>query len=197
MPPSRGSSQPQGWNPGLPHCRRVLYHLSQQGSPLVSQEQGSPHADPSLPGLRLPKDELKRVHTHGPSPTKRLQPGLAGCSSSSCPPPPPPQAAGQLTLHQKAEQPICKPAAHKGRRGRLSHANANTALPREASAARPRPAVPRTRAAWLCYFNMRFPTSADHHRPQRVVPKGDRGWGGKHWKSEVDIREIFFLSTYS
>ena len=22
----------QGWNPGLPHCRQVLYHLSHQGS---------------------------------------------------------------------------------------------------------------------------------------------------------------------
>ena len=25
----------QGLNPGLPHCRRILYHLSYQGSPLV------------------------------------------------------------------------------------------------------------------------------------------------------------------
>ena len=24
----------QGWNPGLPHCRQILYHLSHQGSPL-------------------------------------------------------------------------------------------------------------------------------------------------------------------
>ena len=23
----------KGWNPGLPHCRRILYHLSHQGSP--------------------------------------------------------------------------------------------------------------------------------------------------------------------
>ena len=23
----------QGWNPGLPHCRQILYHLSHQGSP--------------------------------------------------------------------------------------------------------------------------------------------------------------------
>ena len=28
MPSSRGSSQPQGSNWGLPHCRRILYHLS-------------------------------------------------------------------------------------------------------------------------------------------------------------------------
>ena len=25
----------QGSNPGLPHCRRILYHLSRQGSPLA------------------------------------------------------------------------------------------------------------------------------------------------------------------
>ena len=31
-PFSRGSSQ--GLNPGLSHCRQVLYHLSHQGSPL-------------------------------------------------------------------------------------------------------------------------------------------------------------------
>ena len=24
----------QGWNPGLPHCRWILYQLSHQGSPL-------------------------------------------------------------------------------------------------------------------------------------------------------------------
>ena len=25
----------QGSNPGLPHCRQILYHLSHQGSPLI------------------------------------------------------------------------------------------------------------------------------------------------------------------
>ena len=25
----------KGWNPGLPHCRRILYHLSHQGSPRI------------------------------------------------------------------------------------------------------------------------------------------------------------------
>ena len=30
----QGIFQTQGSNPGLPHCRRVLYHLSYQGSPL-------------------------------------------------------------------------------------------------------------------------------------------------------------------
>ena len=39
MPSSRGSSQPRDWtqglNPGLPHCRQILYHLSHQGSPRI------------------------------------------------------------------------------------------------------------------------------------------------------------------
>ena len=25
----------QGSNPGLPHCRRILYHLNHQGNPMV------------------------------------------------------------------------------------------------------------------------------------------------------------------
>ena len=28
----------QGSNPGLPHCRRILYHLSHQGSPISPKE---------------------------------------------------------------------------------------------------------------------------------------------------------------
>ena len=28
----------QRWNPGLPHCRRILYYLSHQGSPVVKWE---------------------------------------------------------------------------------------------------------------------------------------------------------------
>ena len=33
IPVSRGSSQPRGLNPGLPHYRQILYHLSRWGSP--------------------------------------------------------------------------------------------------------------------------------------------------------------------
>ena len=32
MPFSRGIFLTQGLNPGLPHCKQVLYHLSHQGS---------------------------------------------------------------------------------------------------------------------------------------------------------------------
>ena len=31
--PLQGIFPIQGWNPGLPHCRQILYHLSYQGSP--------------------------------------------------------------------------------------------------------------------------------------------------------------------
>ena len=34
FPFSRGSSQHQGSNPGLLHCRRILYQLSHNGSPV-------------------------------------------------------------------------------------------------------------------------------------------------------------------
>ena len=27
----------QGWNPGLPHCRGILYHLGHQGSPRIQE----------------------------------------------------------------------------------------------------------------------------------------------------------------
>ena len=33
MPSCRGLFPTQGSNPGLPHCRRILYHLSHQESP--------------------------------------------------------------------------------------------------------------------------------------------------------------------
>ena len=41
--PSPGNFPTQGSNPGLPHCRQTLYHLSHQGSPnkrLVDAEVG-------------------------------------------------------------------------------------------------------------------------------------------------------------
>ena len=35
FPFSKGSSQPRDTNPGLPHCRWVLYQLSHKGSPRI------------------------------------------------------------------------------------------------------------------------------------------------------------------
>ena len=50
FPFSRESSQPQGSNPGLPHCRWILYQLSHKGNPPpkglgkdnMSQQRGLP-----------------------------------------------------------------------------------------------------------------------------------------------------------
>ena len=33
----------QGSNPGLPHCRQILYHLSHQGSPSIKDEKKPRH----------------------------------------------------------------------------------------------------------------------------------------------------------
>ena len=35
FPLSRGIFPTQGSNPGLPHCRRILYQLSHKGSPRI------------------------------------------------------------------------------------------------------------------------------------------------------------------
>ena len=42
FPFSRGSSQPHWLNPGLPHCRWILYHLSHQGSPRILEWEAYP-----------------------------------------------------------------------------------------------------------------------------------------------------------
>ena len=94
MPSSKGSSQPQGWNLGLSPALQADSLVSEPpGTPLGFREQGHTNVDPSLPGLRLPKAELERVHTHGPSPTECLLSGLAGRLLSSCPVRPPTPAA--------------------------------------------------------------------------------------------------------
>ena len=35
----------QGWNPGLLHCRQILYHLSHQGSPAFTAQIFSKERD--------------------------------------------------------------------------------------------------------------------------------------------------------
>ena len=70
----------QGSNPGLPHCRRILYHLSHKGSPTLSDP-----LDCSLPGSSV-HDYLgknTRVGCHallqGIFPTQGSNPGLLHC----------------------------------------------------------------------------------------------------------------------
>ena len=51
----------QGSNPGLPHCRQILYHLSHQGSPRMlewvaypfSRELPKPGVEPWSPALQI------------------------------------------------------------------------------------------------------------------------------------------------
>ena len=50
IPFSRGSSQPQGSNPGLSHCGWILYHRSHQGSPRILEWVAYPFSSgPSQP----------------------------------------------------------------------------------------------------------------------------------------------------
>ena len=47
FPVSRRSSQPRDWNPGLLHCRWILYQLSHKGSPRILGWVGYPFSSGS------------------------------------------------------------------------------------------------------------------------------------------------------
>ena len=47
FPFSRGSFQPRSLNPGLPHCRRILYQLSHGGSPRILEWVANPFSSGS------------------------------------------------------------------------------------------------------------------------------------------------------
>ena len=50
----------QGSNPGLPHCGRILYQLSHEGSPRVL-EWVAPLVVEADPGIKLVEQELNRT----------------------------------------------------------------------------------------------------------------------------------------
>ena len=64
----------QGLNPGLPHCRQILYQLSHQGSPRILEWVAYPFSDFPDPGIEpgspvlqadiLPS-ELRAARGHG------------------------------------------------------------------------------------------------------------------------------------
>ena len=54
----------QGSNPGLPHCRQILYQLSHKGSPTIL---GGLQFTAGI--LLLWKDTLKEIHKTSPPPT--------------------------------------------------------------------------------------------------------------------------------
>ena len=47
FPFTRGIFPTQGLNPGLPHCRQILYQLSYQGSPIIPRSPIIPSRSPS------------------------------------------------------------------------------------------------------------------------------------------------------
>ena len=95
----------QGSNPGLPHCRQTLYHLSHQGSPTKTKQCRKKNSCPFLlleslrplsfsraldpfllegPGLliNLPKDELSQRLTSSSSLQAALETPSTLCSQS-------------------------------------------------------------------------------------------------------------------
>ena len=75
----------QGWNPGLPHCRQILYHLSHQGSPRILEWGGptpspgelpDPGTEPGFPACRQILYQL----TFSPNPQYTLTPFTDGSS---------------------------------------------------------------------------------------------------------------------
>ena len=79
FPFSRGFSQPRDWtqvsNPGLPHCRQILYPLSHNGSP---KAYSSVHFSHSVVSNSLRPHGLQ--HTRPPCPSAN-----PGVYSNSCP----------------------------------------------------------------------------------------------------------------
>ena len=85
----------QGWNPGLLHCRRILYRLSYQGSPLIRREMknlpdGSGAPSPTQAAL----NDLPSPRPHSPSP----QPPWLALPEEAPPGTPPPISDSSL-LH--------------------------------------------------------------------------------------------------
>ena len=90
----------QGLNPGLPHCRRIIYQLSHKGSPMEPSIQFSSVAqscptlcDPmnrSTPGLPVHHQLLEFIQTHVHGVGDAIQPSHP-LSSPSAPAPSPSQ----------------------------------------------------------------------------------------------------------
>ena len=59
IPFSRGSSQPQGLNPGLTHCRWILYHQSHLRSPRKLEWSFPRETEFLLRGTSRPRDRIR------------------------------------------------------------------------------------------------------------------------------------------
>ena len=87
----------QGWNPGLPHCRWILYHLSHKGSPSCFLHRPNrftqkrfylkEHWVPTGPLMRLPlSDQGERVPGcggHGSQKSLWLKNKASACPAAS------------------------------------------------------------------------------------------------------------------
>ena len=83
----------QGLNPGLPHCRKILYRLSHQGSPIISLkvkvkvdsrsvvsdflQPHCPYSPWNCPGQKTGVGSLSLLQ--GVFPTQRSNPGFPHC----------------------------------------------------------------------------------------------------------------------
>ena len=75
----------QGWNPGLPHCRRILHRLSQWGSLFITKALLEILGRPETPSVRMDSGK-QRPHLRAFTP--QLSPPRAGwdsVSSLTCP----------------------------------------------------------------------------------------------------------------
>ena len=69
----------QGWNPGLPHCRQVLYQLSHQGSPRILEWVAYPFSSrSSWPGIEPGSPALQADSLPAELPIKRKRWGREG-----------------------------------------------------------------------------------------------------------------------
>ena len=63
FPLHQGIFSTQGSNPGLPHCRQLLYQPSHQGSPIITLRRSQPcwHLDLGLPASRTERQKASAV----------------------------------------------------------------------------------------------------------------------------------------
>ena len=85
----------QGWNPGLLHCRRTLYHLSHQGSPRTPEE-GLKTRRRKCPSLRPGSRSCHRIAS-----AILLCPKEAGCLLGSQEGMKPPALEVRLSRHMQ------------------------------------------------------------------------------------------------
>ena len=88
IPFARGIFLTQGSNPGLPHCRQMLYHLSHQGSPNLFNWRiitvlwwFLPYPDMNQPLVHMCAPQLEPPPTSVPTPSPRV----SQCTGFECP----------------------------------------------------------------------------------------------------------------